>query len=207
MKTMALMFFGIHYRPHYIHWMGWDCNVDFERSVANYKAHIFGFFKDDYKIDTFISSYKSDKDKLLIETYSPSEYVLHDFDNSKNSVEQRNARFNELLRMVNSYGEYDLYLITRFDLEFLMTFDKLKILEGKLNISYRTKIAEDIRFADDNFYVLTRGTLSKLIDIANRIPINLWYHEMPQFNRDFEINYMIDGVFASHESPLYKFLR
>ncbi len=210
---LAILFFGIHYLKNYKHWMPeWNPTIDFRKSVDNYKEYIFEYFND-YDIDTFFSTYESEKLLELVDTYKPKSYKTAVLDNNgKNHTPQRNERFIEVLELAKQYEteqnfQYDLYLITRFDLNFILDFNKLKVATDRLNISYRTGCGEDKNLVDDNFYIISQGNLDKLITIAKDIPKHIWFHKLHEYNGDFKINFMIDGFYYSHESPLYKFIR
>lgn len=211
-KKLAILLFGIHYLNKYQHWMKWETNIDYRKSVDNYKKNIYHAFGD-YYIDTFISSYVSDKQSELIETYNPKCLSFVEIDNNgKTNVEQRYDRFINGLKMIKEYQdahniEYDLYVMTRFDLLFLKTISSLDIQQDKINISYNTICGDDSSFVDDNLYILTKGNLEKFYKICEKIPKNIWFHNLNRYNGEYDINQLVKGAYYSHKSPLYKILR
>lgn len=210
-SKLAFILYGIHYYEQFNHWMGWKVNIDFRKSIDNYKSYIYSFFEK-YDIDTFISTYKSNYVNELLETYQPKNYLLNEFIKTKNHIEQKNDRLLESLDMCLSYEKYNnikykYYIITRFDLFFINTFDKLNIVKNKINLTYKTGCGKNKDLVDDNLYILTEGNLDQFIAICKKIPKHIWFHELHKYIEKLDINFMIDGTYYSHESPLYRFVR
>lgn len=213
-KRLALGLFGIHYLENYNHiWTGYNVKIDFRKSLDNYKEYIFEYFKD-YKIDTFVSTYHSEFEDELFSNYQINDHrklSIKTFTNNFPIVE-KNGRFEKLLDLIINYQmshylSYDLCLITRFDLFFKLSFDKLNILENKLNYTCNIKYGDNL-FIDDNFYIISKNDIYNLKKLSNHIPENKWYHEINNYNKGiFEINPMIEENYFSHENPLYNFTR
>lgn len=212
MKRAAVILFGIHFQEEFKHWMGHPTSIDFRKSVENYRQQIFAHLKD-YEVDVFFSTYGSSLLPELIAAYSPKGCTISEMVNDgKNQVQRRNRRFIEAVELARSYSsdrgfDYDLAVITRFDLKYLRSLGTLKIEPGKLNVSYQSKWGPNADYVDDNLYVVTQGGLSRLSELANRVPLKVCYHELHKHCGDFEVNRIIDGEYYSHESPLYTFVR
>lgn len=203
---LALLFFGIHYLERYIHWTHWSVSIDFKQYFDNYKEHLFDYLEKQYKeIDTYISSYHSEKEKLLLSIYHPTRYKFSNIRNGVDHTIQRNQRFLELIDLPQK--EYDFYLITRFDLDFVGNFDMLKIDDNKINIPHKTGNFKDKDIIEDNFYIISAKCFDKFKNICKSIPLYESFHKLHYYNKELEINYMIDGFFYSFESPFYRFRR
>jgi hypothetical protein len=99
-----------------------DYNVDFETNIKNFKYFLLDALKP-YNIDIFISTYKSSKIDLLINTYNPVSYFLKDFTNNKYAGPDLCNHHNKLNELVIEYEnltnkKYDLIINTRFDFFF-----------------------------------------------------------------------------------------
>ena len=212
-KNVAILFFGIHYLPSYFHWAKWRINVNFEVSVKNYKKYLFQYFqKQGYKIDVFISSYHSEKERDLLKTYKPKKYQFCDIKNGDDHTIQRNERFLEVIDLcqlheIQNSFQYDEYIITRFDLEFLNHLDILNIDKTKINIPYRMDTEAQFDVKEDNFYILYNDYFEKFVRICRKMPRNESFHKIHHYNQGLELHYMIDGFHSLNNNPLYKLNR
>lgn len=208
---IALILFGIHYAENYKHWMQWTTNIDFRKSVENYKKYLFDYFeKQQCYVDVFCSTYISNIIPELVKIYCPKKIITCDFINSgKNHSKFRKERLVNGLKIAieTNNNDYNWYLLTRFDLYFLKQLEELNILNNQLNISYRSKLGADCGFDDDNFYLIPQNIAYKCLEIFANHPSDIWMHELHKYAKDLKINYMIDGCYWSHESPLYKIIR
>ena len=173
-KTMALLLFGVSYRK-IIHHRGKIHFTNYEKSLENYKQFIFNYFKKlGYKIDIYISTNQyEDKNEFInfLNTYRPIKYTtLPDAkptkNNSKVNILSRNEKINSVIDIcLNENKNYDLTLITRFDLLFKKRFETLNFDLNKINIS---SILEKRDMICDNFYLFDYKYLRKFSEMVQQ---------------------------------------
>jgi hypothetical protein len=149
---LALLLFGMS-KCEYIHWSNEKkLFIDFEKSYENYKEFIFDFFKKKgYDIDVyFATNILDNNDKIkLCKTYKPINYTF--VKNGKNKTISRNKKLQSVINLcLKSQKNYDLVLITRFDLLFKKDFDKSNIKLDKFNL---VSILQKSYQICDNFYL------------------------------------------------------
>lgn len=176
MKKIALLFFGFSYTDnnsdidHYY-------NIDFRDSVNNYNKYILNHYKQlNYEIDIFFSTYDHKYRNLLIDTYKPKD---HHFEDKYiiNSRISRNTHFLKAMDLCYNYSlnndiDYDYVIITRFDLLFQISFDKVLIDYNKMNI---VSILEKRSLICDNLYIFPFDKINEFI-ITIRENINVQSH-------------------------------
>ncbi len=162
-KKMAVGFFGIHYNESYFHFHGRHNKIDFRDSVENYKEYIIDYYTNlGYEIDFFISSYESQIQNLLLKQYPPKNFKFTKFQKHKTGSDKpRNKRVSEVMNLIHNYQKeknfnYDLFLITRFDLKFKIP---LKFNPNKVNIAYW--LIGD-KASDDNIYIFEQKYFTKM---------------------------------------------
>ncbi len=172
-KKLAIGLFGIHYNESYFHFHGRYNKIDFRDSLQNYKEYIINYYsKLGYEIDFFISSYESDMQNILLNSYPAKKFLFTKYTKNKiDSYIPRNKRISELMNMILDYQtenniNYDLFIITRFDLKFkiplIFTPDKVIIAFWLLNN----------KTSDDNIYIFEQKYLlqmKKLFDETLKI--------------------------------------
>lgn len=199
--NIAVGFFGIHFNPTYKHWMGWNCNVDYTKSIKNYKEKLF---INDNKYSFYSSTYDSIMLKKLKNEYNFNKVKINDFEYIKNTSVVRNIRFIETLELIKKDNkEYDFVMITRFDLIFNTIPLLKKINYNKINVLHGAKWGDDASIIDDNWYFFNFKLLDKIIDVL-KTNINLHSH---YYNKIFDINLLDNNHYYSHENPNYIILR
>ena len=173
-KTLALLLFGISYRKIHHH-RGKVHFTNYKKSLDNYKEFIFNYFnKLGYKIDIYISTNQyEDKNEFInfLNTYRPVKYTtLPDAkptkNNSKVNILSRNEKLNSVIDIcLNENKNYDLTLITRFDLLFKKKFKILNFDLNKINIS---SILEKRDVICDNFYLFDYKYLKQFSDMVKQ---------------------------------------
>jgi hypothetical protein len=155
-KKLAVVLFGLSYCEKYIHWTNDIYIINHDLSFKNYNEYIFDYFRDNqFEIDVFISSNSSIYSEKLINLYNPKKYLFCDDKKISSSVNDRNIKFCNALNLCIEYADensiaYDNILMTRFDINFMIKFDKVKIDYNAMNI---VSILEKNDFIDDNFYL------------------------------------------------------
>lgn len=144
---LALLLFGISLEINK-HWQyGTLYSVDYNNSYDNYQKYIFEYFTNKgYDIDVYISTnilFDKDKDELL-NKYKPIKYSFIE-------TKDKNKKINDVVDLcINEGKEYDMILITRFDLLFQKDFANSNIQFDKINI---VSILEKPEYICDNFYL------------------------------------------------------
>ena len=148
---LALLLFGISKKDEYVHWRNnKKYFIDYEKSYENYKEYIFDYFKSiGYDIDVYFTSNMLDDEnkKKLCEKYKPVKYNF--IENHKNHTISRNTKLINVMDLcLNSGIDYDLILITRFDLKFQKKFGESNINLDKFNL-----VILERKNICDNFYL------------------------------------------------------
>ena len=161
---LALLLFGISKHVNR-HWSGQEFIVDYENSYENYKKYIFNFFENKgYKIDVYFTSniLNDDDKKKICEKYKPVKCMF--IENNKNNHLSRNNKLNSVIDLcLESNINYDLVLITRFDLIFKKKFEESNIKFDKFNL---VSILEKDNLICDNFYLFPYKYLKDFSNIC-----------------------------------------
>lgn len=170
-KKMAIMFFGISYLENYNYR---NSNIDFRLSVDNYKEFIFNYFKNKYNIDVFIATNIIDDDiyNQIIQIYNPIKIKC--CENLNTNLLSRQHKITSVIQLCKEYSKeyninYDLCLITRFDLLFKIPLNQISFNYNTINITSQLNIPNAIC---DNFYLLPFNYLSSFYNIINKNEYN-----------------------------------
>ena len=150
---LGLLLFGVSLEINK-HWQyGTLYSLDYNNSYDNYQKYIFEYFtKKGYDIDVYISTNKfiNDKDvNELTEKYKPVKCSF--IEDREDIVLSRNKKLESVIDLcINEGNEYDLILITRFDLLFQKDFANSNIDFDKINI---VSVLEKSNLICDNFYL------------------------------------------------------
>lgn len=203
----AIGLFGIHYIEKLNHWMGWNPGVDFQLTFQNNKNSIYKFFDTTF----YFSTYHSTKLGSAVSMYNPKKVKVNELQNYKpeefnENFVRRNSRFLEVIDLIiKSQENYDIVIIKRFDLMIRSgkTFFDLNVDYSKINFLNRTGWGANKNLCDDNFYVFTLDQLVKFNDYIKNLNIKICSHEYKNYISEYEINYMLDGFYYSHNNPFY----
>jgi hypothetical protein len=177
-KRLALILFGISYQEHLQHHTNAVYNVDFRKSIENYKKFIYKYFQDlNYEIGVFFATNVIEKKNIgekLMDTYKP---IRHKFMiNNDNRYFSRNRKIREAVKCcIDSKLTYHHCLITRFDLIFKEPFVNLNF--NKLNV---VSILEHPMSICDNFYFMPYSLLFKFYNVLNKT-IRMNSHHIKMF--------------------------
>ena len=176
---IALILFGISYAENIQHWTGNLFKIDYKESLQNYKKFIWGYFKN-YNIDVFFSTYQSEKSQELLNDYKPIAYHFFPFLNYIKNLKRigKNSNVIKAIELTLNYSkkkciQYDLCIITRFDLLFQISFEKTLI---NLNMFNNTSELEKHSSICDNFYVMPGHMLDKFYNIVKNDGISSNHH-------------------------------
>ena len=150
---LALILFGISLEINRYWQYGALYSIDYNNSYDNYQRYIFDYFKGKgYDIDVYISTnnLNSENDiSEIIDKYKPVKYRIAD--DCEYYIISRNKKLESAIDLcIEGGGEYDLVLITRFDLLFQKDFADSNIQFDKINI---VSVLERPNLICDNFYL------------------------------------------------------
>lgn len=204
----ALLLFGMSICK-YKHWTNKMYQINYRDSYDNYQKYIYKYLNDKgYSIDVYFSTNISNDDehKELIKKYKPIKYsFIH------NNINKRLSRNKKLLNVVqlclNNNIEYDLVLITRFDLLFQKEFEKSNIKLDKFNL---VSILERNHLICDNFYLFPFSKLKQFHELTKK-NINRSFHYIKDDiekidNKEF-VNFILNEKKRISRLSFYKIVR
>lgn len=195
-------------------------NVDYKKSLENYKTNLFS----NHDVDIFFHTYDTpDLDEnQLVEDLHPKAYditpMIHnststDFGNRSvsllNTIRKAFTVFDNYMEE-NPDKEYDYIVVTRFDLLFKLNVWDLNIHPDKFNISCMCEVDN---LCDDNLYIF-HPKYFKLIKQAydsfdiKRFILHTIYKDFVDLIGINNINIMIQGKYAiCLGTPIYSIIR
>jgi hypothetical protein len=205
---LALLLFGISLEINK-HWQyGTSYSVDYNNSYENYQKYIYEYFKNKgYDIDVYISTnilpenYKED----LFNKYKPVKCNFIETIEDDRHL-SKNIKIDDVVNLcINEGREYDLILITRFDLLFKKDFANSNIQFDKFNI---VSILENPDYICDNFYLFPYKYLSNFSNIIKK-DIRKSHHFIKEEleNIGCPINYILNEHTEVANLSFYKIVR
>jgi len=183
--------------------------IDYNYSYDNYKEYIFDFFeKKGYTIDTYFSTNILDKDDEIeiLEKYKPVAYNF--MKDELNGLKSRNVKFDNVITMcLEKNINYDLVLITRFDLLFQQKFNKSNIKLNKFNL---VSILEHPSAICDNFYLFPYKYLKDFSIIIKKKKNTNAHHikeDIENLCKPLTINYILNEYVSVSRLSFYKIKR
>lgn len=207
-KNIAVGLFGISYKNDYDHWMGWKTNPDWRKT--NYKDTLYKtLIENNNQVDHFLSTYHHEAEDALLSDFKPKAYKFNDF-TAGSWVYYRHCRFKEALNLFDP--TYDYYIMTRFDMSFIMDgLSRCKVEDKSINVTSKHGYGGDTELSCDYFYMFDRSMLDTFrIFIDNLPPDNgdfCYYHKLHRYNNCPKFSYMIDGSYYSHNCPVWILVR
>jgi hypothetical protein len=171
---LALILFGISLEINRYWQYGALYSIDYNNSYDNYQRYIFDYFKGKgYNIDVYISTNNlNSKNDIseIIDKYKPVKYrIADDNDNGeddKDYIISRNKKLESAIDLcIEGGGEYDLVLITRFDLLFQKDFADSNIQFDKINI---VSVLDRPNLICDNFYLFPHKYLKDFQQVIRK---------------------------------------
>ena len=207
---LALLLFGVSLEINRNWQYGTLYSVDYNNSYDNYKTYIFDYFNSKgYDIDVYIStnSFRENKDiKEFTDKYKPVKCsFINDCEDCEDIVLSRNKMLESVIDIcVKEGNDYDLVLITRFDLLFQKNFANSNIDFDKINI---VSILEKPNLICNNFYLFHHKYLADFQKVirkcANINHCNI-KHDLEKIT---PINYILNENCDITELSFYKIIR
>ena len=142
--------------------------IDFRYSYENYQKYIFKYFNNlNYDIDVFICTNNSSKENEIIQLYKPKSYMF--IEDLKSNHLSKNIKIKTAIELCIDYSiynniNYKNVVMTRFDLNFLIDFNKVNIDLDKFNF---VSIMEMNNRVCDNFYIFPFKIIRNFLKIVN----------------------------------------
>jgi hypothetical protein len=152
--------------------------VDYRKSVNNYKKYIYGYFERlGYEIDVYLSTnaMSADDKRELLETYKPKGVAYLEHAPGSSAYYCRNAKLNTATDLCLASGvAYDLVFVTRFDLLFQKDFAEANIALDKFNV---VSLVSRENLICDNVYLFPHSFL-RPFSIMAKLNIHKNFHTM-----------------------------
>ena len=204
MKNMAICITGLHWEENYKNpFREHKIKIDYNKYVKNIKTKIYKYFEKDYNLDTFICTQQTNMVDNLIKTYNP---ILCVFEN-KNHCFKKLKVLKTVQEQINNSGKnYDLVLLTRFDIYLLDDFTPTNININKFNI---VSILEHENVCDDNLFIFPIPYLKPLtMFFENQLLINsnpdAIHYMKNSFEKQFDIHYIKNEFVKVAQLSFYK---
>ena len=201
---LVLILFGISLEINRYWQYGALYSVDYKNSYDNYQRYIFDYFKGKgYSIDVYISTNKLNSDDdiaEIIDKYKPVKYRIAD--DCKDYIISRNKKLESAIDLcIEGGGEYDLVLITRFDLLFQKDFADSNIHLDKINI---VSVLERPNLICDNFYLFPHKYLKDFQKVIRKCA-NINHRNIKNdLEKIAPINYILNENCDISELSFYK---
>jgi hypothetical protein len=207
-KRMALCLFGISLLQ-FRHRSRELYHVNYQNSLVNYHTYIYQYFKEKgYLIDVYLSTNllnENDKQKLL-QIYQPIASSFHE--NEEDYYHSRNIKLDSVLDLcLSSKIQYDMVLVTRFDLHFQKNFHESNIDFTKFNL---VSILELPHLICDNFYLFPYSVLplfSKVVKKNMHVSHHYIKSDMDDIKGPDYINYILNENRIVQLLSFYKIVR
>lgn len=204
--------FGIHYVDTLNHWhMGWKHGVDYRKTFHNQFTQIYS----NHDVKYYSATYYSDIQSELLNDYNFTSIKFSEIDNNleTNPIIKRNKAFKNTIKLIlEDTSDWDLAILTRYDLHFKKNFYSLDINFDKVNLlcgvtkrksgKYENRNGIDTDLVDDNFYCIPRHLLQSFYDTIEIIPETMTSHKYHKWFDDYHL--MISGHQYSLNSPAYR---
>lgn len=200
--NIAVGLWGIHFNSNYKHWMGWDCSIDFRKSIENYRDKLF---IGDHNYSFYTATYKSSALTQLDKQYNFVKISTSDFVQQQGTTShERNRKFLETLELIrDSRISYDFVLLTRYDLLFKTTPLLKPMSHNKINLLHGAKWGDDASIVDDNWYFFSYSMIDHIISTLQQHPLLHSHH----YNRILPVQLLDLDHYWSHENPDYTIIR
>ncbi len=207
---LALLLFGVSLEINR-HWQyGTLYSVDYNNSYNNYQKYIFEYFKSrGYDIDVYITTNSFSEDKDIHEFTEKYKFVkcsfINNYEDCGDIILSRNKMLGSVIDLCVSEGrEYDLVLITRFDLLFQRDFANSNIDFDKINI---VSILDKSNLICDNFYLFPHKYLADFQKVIRKCANINRRNIKNDLEKITSINYILNEKRNITELSFYKIIR
>lgn len=222
---IAILIRGLHYYMNYqspLAHIGLK-NIDYRESYQSFIENIYEPLREQ-SVDIYISTYHSEIEEQLNKDFSPITGIYYDFPGIINDHVIRNY---EIAKVIGGGLDlmkdgYDWYVITRFDLLYLMKITEFPVLDNCVNLTHHNtsnNVDDNIHIFDKTHFIKFRKAISAICNkgysacykynTKSKNPVHL-LHCMNFFlryanNWKCDINYLEpEGIYSPHTSPFYR---
>ncbi len=209
---VAVFFKGISYTDGYIHWSGKNYKVDFRNNIENVIKMIINPYKDGI-VDTYYVTYDNEYLHLLKYKLEPKKTKI--IPKNKIVLKSRTYVLEQILdclNLISDQDQYDLLVITRFDINCLFEITKLQYDINKINFLCKANGEnKEITYNDDTLIILSgkylttfKNAIKQLIYSNALLGHHLLYEKL---TKDFrlDINFIYNEVHEIVNSRPYCF--
>jgi len=153
---------------------------DFAHCAPNIKANIIEPLKPNHTVGTILTTYKSDKETELINTYSPQKYTLIEFKGS-HQIQTYITGLESLFEL-----ELDFVICTRFDIHFHKKITEIDIDYSKFNALFKERGWWDkSHFTTDNFFAFPTSITPTFVEVLKNMYDRPARHGMTDMHQAF----------------------
>ena len=206
---LAFLVSGISYKDDYEHFSKHNFMISWKKSIQNYRENILSYFLErNYDIDTYLctNDLKPKMQESLLKDFNPKDYRFLS-DKMCLCNFPRNARIKTVIEMcLNSGIEYDLVILTRFDL-----FFKNKLQDNDIDPSVFNAVStlENKEHMCDNFYIFPFKFLQNFLSIVdeNLHKLKHFHFIMNDIKQFSDIRFICDENKHINTLSFYNFVR
>lgn len=184
------------------HGRNWNfCKNSIKENVIDCWAHLYNLY---------VTTYNHSEIYDLLEFYNPYKYQILEFNEKSNQIET----FEKSLQIIDN--DFDLIIITRFDIDFSTKISKFNINYEKINFLFKegTDIYLENPFVCDNIFFIPKkfwGAFKKCIyeiEDKNSTHLHFLYIELLKNMPLENFNFIFQNVKSySHDNSIYKLVR
>jgi hypothetical protein len=158
---------GIHYWENFVTNDGRKYNIDFNNYVNGFMHYIVNNLKqNNHKVDIYISTYNTEKQVSMLETYNPVDCIMVQNNDSTKTAQSRsfpsqNKHYANIISMIQKNStKYDLIILTRFDIYIFKLVYDMNIDYNKINFVFQHANGN----CDDNFIVFPTNMINTFLE-------------------------------------------
>jgi len=200
--------FGISKLDNYTHFMHQQVRIDYTQSVENYRETVFSYFERlGYTVDVYFATNDLEEaDRAeLVRHYNPK---AHRFvpDVSSDKVQCRNIKLGAVVDLcIESNVEYEVVLVTRFDLHFNKRFEDSDLRFDRLNL---VSVLESGGVVCDNFYLMPFSFLPAFADLIKEWGATSYHFIGTRLKEKFgEVHFILNEGVNVASLSFYKIVR
>lgn len=179
---IAIVFKGISYSPGYTHWTKNQIRIDFRDNIRNLKKQLIEPLRNSNHVDIYSLTYHHEFLHILAHTIEPTNTKIINYNNDPTYVLNTLV---ESLNMINK-DEYDMVIITRFDINLKTKFTQVKYDLNKINFLCKANGSrKDIVYNDDTLFIIPtqyfyefKTTIESLLAAKTNLGHHLIYNEL-----------------------------
>lgn len=200
---MAILFFGKHFGEN-VHWSKNVYQIDWRESLTNYKTMVFDYFQQEYEIECYAGTYDTSKLSDVITDYNIKGYKLAAPAHTRH-LSRHGCVISAFEALFESDKVYDMVLLTRFDLKFMVPFSEVEIKPDQINVVSRL---EHEHLVCDNLYIFPFSLAKKIYAMFVAHGCKVSYHFLlAHLKRIAQVHFLLDQGRLVEDLDFYKIVR